>query len=270
MAPPLIPPSQTTQNIMLLLQQYPILMNEMLVFFCESIHPSAQLLSQILGTQPRGNQSSPSGSSGASPVVVGGVVGGIVSNGVHLRYDLEAPVHRIDLGCEDQYENGRVRDADDRQNASHGITVNAAMEKLGLHDPRDLLPGLEVRLPHQAIGVNWMLDQERNTPRKGGILARHGSRYVSLETWLLQWKEEIETKTNGMFSVHIRHGREKTKSLPKLADKDVRTHSSHPILRATQSEELISFVNLLRHGKSCSGTLEVAARMLPMWTVTRL
>ncbi|GBE87754.1 hypothetical protein SCP_1104310 [Sparassis crispa] len=239
MAPPLIPPSQTTQNIMLLLQQYPILMNEMLVFFCESIHPSAQLLSQILGTQPRGNQSSPSGSGGASPVVVGGVVGGIVSNGDGLRYDLEAPVHRIDLGCEDQYENGRVRDADDRQNASHGITVNAAMEKLGLHDPRDLLPGLEVRLlPHQAIGVNWMLDQERNTPRKGGILARHGSRYVSLDdpgegdthrptlivvpaALLLQWKEEIETKTNGMFSVHIRHGREKTKSLPKLADKDL-------------------------------------------------
>lgn len=31
---------------------------------------------------------------------------------------------------------------------------------------------MEVRLlPHQAIGVAWMLDQEKNTPHKGGVLA---------------------------------------------------------------------------------------------------
>ena len=36
----------------------------------------------------------------------------------------------------------------------------------------DYLPGMEVRLlPHQLIGVSWMVDQERNTPHKGGILA---------------------------------------------------------------------------------------------------
>lgn len=37
---------------------------------------------------------------------------------------------------------------------------------------QDVLPGLEVRLlPHQVIGVAWMVDQERNTRYKGGILA---------------------------------------------------------------------------------------------------
>ena len=31
----------------------------------------------------------------------------------------------------------------------------------------DYLPGMEVRLlPHQLIGVSWMVDQERNTPIK--------------------------------------------------------------------------------------------------------
>ncbi|KAL6299805.1 SNF2 family N-terminal domain-containing protein [Sparassis latifolia] len=140
-------------------------------------------------------------------------------------------------------------------NASHGITVKAAMEKLGLHDARDLLPGLEVRLlPHQAIGVNWMLDQERNTPHKGGILAddmglgktvqmiatmamnqpgegdTHRSTLIVVPAaLLLQWKEEIESKTNGMFSVHIQHGREKIKSLPKLAEKDVVITTYHTL-----------------------------------------
>jgi len=36
----------------------------------------------------------------------------------------------------------------------------------------EALPSMKVKLmPHQVIGVAWMLDMERNAKRKGGILA---------------------------------------------------------------------------------------------------
>ena len=38
---------------------------------------------------------------------------------------------------------------------------------------------------------------------------------------LLQWKDELETKTNGMFDVHIQHGKDKIKSPARLQEKDV-------------------------------------------------
>lgn len=37
----------------------------------------------------------------------------------------------------------------------------------------------------------------------------------------IQWKEEIDQKTNGLFEVHIHHGRDKLKTLQKLHSKDV-------------------------------------------------
>ncbi|OSD03838.1 hypothetical protein PYCCODRAFT_205289 [Trametes coccinea BRFM310] len=111
----------------------------------------------------------------------------------------------------------------------------------------DLIPGMEVRLlPHQVIGVKWMVDQERVTPHKGGILAdemglgktvqmiatmvinqptdedKHRTTLIVVPAALMfQWKEELETKTNGVFNVHIQHGREKIKDPELLAEKDV-------------------------------------------------
>jgi SNF2 family DNA or RNA helicase len=38
---------------------------------------------------------------------------------------------------------------------------------------------------------------------------------------LLQWKQEIEEKTNGAFSVHIHHGKDKLKSLSRMKEFDV-------------------------------------------------
>lgn len=140
-------------------------------------------------------------------------------------------------------------------NSSHGVTVKSAMEKLGLQSKRDLLPGLEIRLlPHQLIGVSWMIDQERNGPHKGGILAdemglgktvqmigimamnlpdereQHRTTLIVVPAaLLLQWKEEIENKTNGLFTVHIHHGRDKLRSIHAIQEKDVIITTYHTL-----------------------------------------
>ena len=50
--------------------------------------------------------------------------------------------------------------------------VEASLKALGLPNLSTLLPGMEVALmPHQVIGVDWMLKQERCQTRRGGILA---------------------------------------------------------------------------------------------------
>ena len=47
-----------------------------------------------------------------------------------------------------------------------------------------------------------------------------------------QWKEEITTKTNDMFRVHVHHGKDKLKKVEQLKKKDVRPPS---ILRSVAS-----------------------------------
>lgn len=109
-----------------------------------------------------------------------------------------------------------------------------------------------------------MLDQERVSQYKGGILAyvhsgalknithmiyrddmglgktvqmiatmvvnlpdmdaRHRSTLIVVPAALLQqWKDEIETKSNEMFKVHIHHGPHKLKTMHALEDIDVRS-----------------------------------------------
>jgi len=46
---------------------------------------------------------------------------------------------------------------------------------------------------------------------------------------LLQWKDEIESKTNNMFTVHIHHGRDKLKSVKALRSKDVIITTYHTL-----------------------------------------
>ncbi|KAH9886946.1 SNF2 family N-terminal domain-containing protein [Cubamyces lactineus] len=112
---------------------------------------------------------------------------------------------------------------------------------------KDLIPGMEVRLlPHQLIGVSWMVEQERVSPHKGGILAddmglgktvqmiatmavnqptnedKYRTTLIVVPAALMQqWKEEVEQKTNNMFKVHIQHGREKIKGPESLTEYDV-------------------------------------------------
>jgi len=50
--------------------------------------------------------------------------------------------------------------------------VEASLKALGLPNLSTLLPGMEVALmPHQVIGVDWMIKQEECKTRRGGILA---------------------------------------------------------------------------------------------------
>ena len=49
-------------------------------------------------------------------------------------------------------------------------TVDQALAKLGLKSQYDLIPGMAVPLmPHQSIGVGWMLEKEASK-LKGGAL----------------------------------------------------------------------------------------------------
>ncbi|KAI0255631.1 SNF2 family N-terminal domain-containing protein [Lactifluus subvellereus] len=121
------------------------------------------------------------------------------------------------------------------------------MKYLGLKDAKDIIPGMEVRLiPHQIIGVSWMLMQEKEAKYKGGIMAdemglgktvqmiatmamnmprpdeTHRTTLIVVPAALLyQWKEELESKTNGIFSAQIHHGKTKLKSLFAMRERDV-------------------------------------------------
>ncbi|KAH9925655.1 SNF2 family N-terminal domain-containing protein [Epithele typhae] len=132
-------------------------------------------------------------------------------------------------------------------NSAHGLTTTKAAEKLGLSHVQELVSGMEVKLlEHQLVGVAWMIDQERDSPHKGGILAddmglgktvqmiatmvinqplpedKHRATLIVVPAALLQqWKEELETKTNCAFDIHIQHGKDKIKDPRQLAEWDV-------------------------------------------------
>ncbi|KAI6115018.1 SNF2 family N-terminal domain-containing protein [Pisolithus croceorrhizus] len=169
----------------------------------------------------------------------------LTDSGFNLNYDSETPVRQIDVGGPDQAAKLADFVYNSIENLGEGRTVREAVRKLGLQSDRDLLPGLEVRLmPHQLIGVSWMMDQERVSPHKGGILADQmglGKTVQMIATMamnlpkdsskptliivpaalLQQWKEEIETKTNDLFTVHIHHGRDKLPTAADVESKDV-------------------------------------------------
>ncbi|KIM66386.1 hypothetical protein SCLCIDRAFT_1151111, partial [Scleroderma citrinum Foug A] len=139
-------------------------------------------------------------------------------------------------------------------NLSEGWTIKQAIKKLSLESDKDVLPGLEVRLlPHQLISVSWMVDQEKISPHKGGILAYvvlvvlkcfliplgktvqmiatmaanlpEDSPWTTLivvpSALLFEWKEEIETKTNNLFTIHVHHGCDKLMTTSNVKSKDV-------------------------------------------------
>ncbi|KAG2117059.1 SNF2 family N-terminal domain-containing protein [Suillus discolor] len=176
----------------------------------------------------------------------------LITSGFSLRYDSETPASRIDQGGPDQEQRLAEFVYNSIENLGDRRSVKDAIRNLGLQSDKDLLPGLEVRLlPHQLIGVDWMVDQERKSPHRGGILADEmglGKTVQMIATMaanlprdtdavkttlvvvpaallqqasLFSWKEEIETKSNDLFTVHIHHGRDKLSTLMDVRSKDV-------------------------------------------------
>ncbi|KAJ6615353.1 SNF2 family N-terminal domain-containing protein [Mycena sp. CBHHK59/15] len=162
-----------------------------------------------------------------------------VAGGFALNYDRETPVRAIDVGGADQQERMAEFVTRSIDNLSHGLTVKEAMKELGLKDQKDLLPGLEVRLlPHQAIGVSWMLKRERSHD-KGGILADDmglGKTVQMIATMAMNLPADdeecrttlivvpaalLQQQTNEMFSVRLHHGKDKLKKVSEVKDYDV-------------------------------------------------
>ncbi|TDL27983.1 hypothetical protein BD410DRAFT_781917 [Rickenella mellea] len=179
-------------------------------------------------------------------------------SGFSLNYDVESRIESIDRNGLNSEEilTEAITISNTIYGSEVGLTVKDALKDLGLKTLRDVLPGLEVRLlRHQVIGVSWMLHQEKNTPHKGGILAdemglgktvqmiatmamnppKHGSggprtTLIVVPVALLeQWKDEIETKSNGLFRVHIHHGRGKMKSPDQMRRYDVILTTYHSL-----------------------------------------
>ncbi|KAJ9094678.1 hypothetical protein QFC21_005835 [Naganishia friedmannii] len=157
--------------------------------------------------------------------------------------------------AEEAAENRRLsmQNADDLQSYfkdslddfAENVTVSDAATKLGLAHMNDLLPGMSVSLmPHQIIGVQWMVDKEKGK-NHGGILAdamglgktiqtiatmiANPSTDPTCKTTLIvaplalleQWKLEIESKTYGQLDVYVFHGPNKNITKKKLKKYDV-------------------------------------------------
>lgn len=72
----------------------------------------------------------------------------------------------MDLSSIDKF----LLEAGNAEQFDGNASIDKALEKLELQSQYDLLPGMEVALmPHQTIGVAWMLDKEQSS-LKGGCL----------------------------------------------------------------------------------------------------
>ncbi|KAJ3936205.1 MAG: SNF2 superfamily protein [Lentinula lateritia] len=136
-------------------------------------------------------------------------------------------------------------EAGNSESFDHNATVEAALNKLGLPTLATPLPGMEVALmPHQVIGVAWMVEKE-NSNLKGGCLAdemglgktvqmialmmknrpddksRRTTLILAPTALLDQWKMEIKVKTNIGLKVLIYHGPSKLKRAKDLLEYDV-------------------------------------------------
>lgn len=111
-------------------------------------------------------------------------------------------------------------------------TVAEGAASLGLASVDAILPTLKVTLmPHQILGVAWMLSRERNDKYKGGILAdsmglgktiqtiatmaenpstdpqRKTTLVIAPVALLTQWEDEINKFVKNKWKIHLYHGK---------------------------------------------------------------
>ncbi|KAF4611576.1 hypothetical protein D9613_003624 [Agrocybe pediades] len=142
----------------------------------------------------------------------------------NLNYDKETPVRPIDVGGPDQEQ--RLADFVTRaiENTSDGLTVREAMKNLGLREMLEKERGRDkggILADDMGLGktVQMIATMAMNMPKHDD-----GSKTTLIvvpAALLQQWKDEIDTKTNGLFEVHLHHGKDKLKSLSALKSKDI-------------------------------------------------
>ncbi|WRT66925.1 uncharacterized protein IL334_003890 [Kwoniella shivajii] len=126
-------------------------------------------------------------------------------------------------------------------------TVDESLKRLGLNSATDFLPDLRIKLmAHQILGVDFMVEKEKDKRYLGGInadamglgktvqsiatIATHQSEDPKVKSTLIvaplalltQWKNEIESKTTpGFLRVLIYHGQKRVKSKANIKQYDV-------------------------------------------------
>ncbi|CUA67293.1 DNA repair protein RAD5 [Ustilago maydis 521] [Rhizoctonia solani] len=186
------------------------------------------------------------------------------NHGFNLNYDDTSPVTWLDTsGPNHALQLQKFFDdaMDDHEGA---IPVRDAVKSLGLLNITDRLPGMQVPLmPHQLIGVSWMVKQELGNIA-GGILAddmglgktmqtialivqnqpekknpRKCTLVVAPAALLDQWKEEILSRTDDdLFKVRIHHGKDKLRSAAEVKKYDIIITTFQTLTNEFPSDEI--------------------------------
>ncbi|KAG9074526.1 hypothetical protein FS749_013920, partial [Ceratobasidium sp. UAMH 11750] len=165
----------------------------------------------------------------------------------NLNYDEDSPITSLDHGGPGHA--ARLQQFFDEAMDDHegAIPVRDAVKALKLKNATDRLPGMQVPLmPHQLIGVSWMVKQELGNVQ-GGILAddmglgktmqtialivmnqpepknpRRSTLIVAPAALLDQWRQEIVDRTDDdMFRIRIHHGKDKLKTAAEVKKYDI-------------------------------------------------
>ncbi|KAG9109343.1 hypothetical protein FRC07_008339, partial [Ceratobasidium sp. 392] len=165
----------------------------------------------------------------------------------NLNYDNDSPITWLDQGGPNHAEKLQKFFDEAMDDHEGAIPVRDAVKALKLKNATDRLPGMQVALmPHQLIGVSWMVKQELGKVQ-GGILAddmglgktmqtialivtnepeprnpRKSTLIVAPAALLEQWRQEIVDRTDDdMFSIRIHHGKDKLKTAAEVKKYDI-------------------------------------------------
>ncbi|KAG9086889.1 hypothetical protein FRC06_002838, partial [Ceratobasidium sp. 370] len=165
----------------------------------------------------------------------------------NLNYDMDSPVTWLDQGGPDHAAKLQQFFDDAMDDHEGAIPVRDAAKALKLKNVTDRLPGMQVSLmPHQLIGVSWMVKQELGKVQ-GGILAddmglgktmqtialivmnqpepnnpRQSTLIVAPAALLDQWRQEsIDRTDDDMFRIRIHHGKDKLKTVAEVKKYDI-------------------------------------------------
>ncbi|KAF8749771.1 SNF2 family N-terminal domain [Rhizoctonia solani] len=162
------------------------------------------------------------------------------NGGFNLNYDDSSPATWLDTNGPNRAVQLQKFFEDAMDDHESAIPVRDATKALGLSNTTERLPGMQVPLmPHQLIGVAWMVKQELGQVA-GGILAktqtialiaknrpekknpRQATLVVAPAALLDQWKDEILSRTDdGLFKVRIHHGKDKLRSAKEVGKYDI-------------------------------------------------